>query len=51
MNEKEIVDIEDDIPLDKLKPNVRVALRSETDSIFKIMPSTVSNYQCSRLDD
>ena len=36
-----VVDIDESIPIDQLKPNTRVALHSHSDKIAKIMPSKV----------
>ena len=36
-----MVDIDESIPIDKLKPNTRVALHAHSQKISKIMPSKV----------
>ena len=36
-----IVDIDESIPIDQLKPNTRVALHASTQKVSKIMPSKV----------
>ena len=36
-----VVDIDESIPIDKLKPNTRVALHAHSQKIAKIMPSKV----------
>ncbi|KAK8790036.1 hypothetical protein WA158_006816 [Blastocystis sp. Blastoise] len=41
MDSEQIVSIEDNIPIEKVKPNVRVALSSDSNSICRIMPSKV----------
>lgn len=36
-----VVDIDDSIPIDQLKPNVRVALHAHSQKIIKVMPTKV----------
>ena len=36
-----VVDIDESIPIDQLKPNVRVALHAHSQKIIKVMPTKV----------